>query len=47
MKTDFTETGWRCVDRIHLALDRDKWRIFIKNCYEASGSKKKFEEFID
>jgi hypothetical protein len=26
---DLKETGWECVDWIHLAQDRDKWRAVV------------------
>jgi hypothetical protein len=28
-KKDIEEIGWDCVELIHLAQDRDKWRAFV------------------
>jgi hypothetical protein len=29
IRTDFREVGWEGVDWIHLAEDRDQWRVFV------------------
>jgi hypothetical protein len=26
---DLRETGWECVDRIHVAQDRDQWQALV------------------
>jgi superfamily II RNA helicase len=29
IKMDLRETGWVCMDWIHLVQDRDDWRVFV------------------
>jgi hypothetical protein len=29
-RKDFRETGWKYLDWLHLAQDRDQWRVFGK-----------------
>jgi hypothetical protein len=29
IRTDLKETGWECMDWIHLAQDRDQWRAVV------------------
>jgi hypothetical protein len=29
IRMDLTEMGWKCVDWIHLAQDRDHWRAIL------------------
>jgi hypothetical protein len=30
IKIDLKKTGWKCVDRIHLVQDRDRWWAVVK-----------------
>jgi hypothetical protein len=45
IKMDFRETVYTSVDWIHLAQDRDQWRLFV-NTVISSGSIKG-EDFLD
>jgi hypothetical protein len=38
---DLTETGWEVVERIHLAHDRDKWRVFVHTVMNIRVHKKR------
>jgi hypothetical protein len=29
IRMDLREVGWECVDWIHLAQDRDQWRVLV------------------
>jgi hypothetical protein len=29
IRMDLMETGWECVDWMHVALDRDQWRALV------------------
>jgi hypothetical protein len=46
IKMDFWEIGFRDVDWIHLAPDRDRWASSCEHGDEPSGSIK-FGEFLD
>jgi hypothetical protein len=43
IKTDIQEVGWRSMDWIDSAQNRDRWRAVVKSGSEPSGSIKLVE----